>query len=248
MSKRKVERSLVVKLCGLAFAIVCVGVCVAHFVSSAMAAEIINYPTTYYTKFYDSSGNEIIASRAEGDMDSIPPYWYDSQGRWYHCVEPFSESYKSSDAKDSYDAIDYYVNYCSPRLSRTQAERLVQRFGYAHKWAEDNYSGDYMGLVEQLVMWEIMFDEGLIGLNYGSGSYYPESLNTAYMITDYGGGVYINSDTMYNNFMTWYNSLSGHAPGAGVIMKPSQNQPTQKVGRFWVVPSGYAKVTKKTSM
>lgn len=241
-SLHRVRRFALVAALSLVVASIC-GLGVAHVV---LAATRINYDDVgmYWIHFYDAGGNELTVS-AHFELDSVPAYWKDDSGTWYHCTEPFSESYVTSDLKDPVDAVTYYRDRA--HLSQARSEEMVRRLGHCWKWAEANYSGDKAGIAQQLLIWEITFDYGLKGYNYGPGSYLGTYASVERMAVDMSDGTWLDSDDLYGRFMTYYDALADKGRGTGVVMVPANGSPSQKVGRFDVQPSGHAGVTKRSA-
>lgn len=208
----------------------------------ASAAVPIGFDRVWPIRFYDGSGNLIPWVSTDFEVDSVPSHFYDDKGNWYHCVEPFGESFQGTDAKNPTDAVPYYTQ----RLGEEQAEEFVRRLGYGWRWCDANFSGDYCGLARQLLIWEIEFAFGLKGESYGPGSYNPNYVQVETMVVEYDTG-FINSDVIYDSFMNYYNSLTDKGQGVGWVMVPENNALSQKVGRFDIVENGSVKVTKQAT-
>ena len=210
----------------------------------ALAGIRINFDTeAFWIHFYDANNNELMVS-THVDLESVPAYWQDDNGAWYHCVEPFAASYVTEDLKSGMDAVAFYRT--TGGLSSDRAKELVDKLAHSWKWCEDNYSGNVCGAAQQLLIWELEFDYGLKGINYGPSSYSGNYVSVDRMWVD-SGGAGLDSNDLYNRFMAYYNGLAAKGGGKGIIMVPDNGSSSQKVGRFELVPTGFAKVTKQAS-
>lgn len=168
----------------------------------------------------DSSGNQV------NTITMREPRWYqDSEGRQYHCVEPFfgftEGSFSESSASSHYSA------------------KVISRCALATLWCDDNISdAATRGSVLQVFIWRILVEENAYGR--------VEDLYAGLVGRTVNWHIEgVESDTRYNAFNTWYNAHKDEYDTDGVFLYRSDSQ---SVARFWATKKvGYSKISKNVA-